>query len=115
MTRCQLFSYGTLQQRGLQLANYGRELSGVRDMLAGYRLAPLAIDDRRVVALSGSAIHTIAQATGDPADKIAGTRFELSEAELAATDDYETDAYSRVEVILESGCPAWVYVDRRSG
>jgi gamma-glutamylcyclotransferase (GGCT)/AIG2-like uncharacterized protein YtfP len=105
-----LFSYGTLQQREVQLATYGRELQGERDILTGYRVAPLSITDPYVIAVSGKAVHTIACATGDPGDRIPGTVFELTDAELAATDRYEVDVYGRVEVTLESGCGAWVYV-----
>ena len=36
--------------------------------------------------------------------------FEISEAELHATDAYEVDVYARVEVVLGSGRIAWVYV-----
>ena len=109
-----LFSYGTLRQREVQLATYGRELAGEPDVLIGYRLVPLVIDDPRVVAVSGKAVHTIARATGDPADRIPGICFELTDTELAATDDYETDAYSRTEATWESGRTAWVYVDGRA-
>lgn len=105
-----LFSYGTLQQRQVQLANYGRELQGEPDVLIGFQLAELVIDDPNVVELSGKAVHTIARATGDPTHRISGTVFELSEAEIAATDAYETHAYSRIEVTLESGCRAFAYV-----
>lgn len=105
-----LFSYGTLQQRQVQLATFGRELAGTPDTLAGYRLTPLAISDPQVVKLSGKAIHTIAVATGDSADRIDGTLFELTQAELDSGDRYEVDAYARVEVVLESGRAAWAYV-----
>lgn len=105
-----LFSYGTLQQREVQLANYGRELVGDPDILAGYRLAEVEIDDPQVVSVSGKAVHTIARSTGDPADRIGGTVFHLTQEELDASDAYETDAYTRMEVTLESGCRAFVYV-----
>jgi gamma-glutamylcyclotransferase (GGCT)/AIG2-like uncharacterized protein YtfP len=105
-----LFSYGTLHQREVQLANYGRELDGRPDALLGYRLEPLAIDDLNVVEVSGKAVHTIARATGNVTDRVAGTVFELTEAELRSTDAYETKAYSRIEVSLESGRSAFVYV-----
>ena len=105
-----LFAYGTLQQREVQLATYGRKLAGTADALAGYRLEPLPIADPEVVRLSGKAVHNIARATGDPADRIPGMLFELSEAELAATDAYEVDGYQRIEVTLESGARAFVYV-----
>jgi hypothetical protein len=104
-----LFSYGTLQQPEVQLANFGRELEGSADVLVGYRLAPLTISDAHVLALSGKAVHWIARASGDPADRITGMLFHLSDAELAASDAYEVADYSRVEAVLESGSRAWVY------
>jgi len=107
-----LFSYGTLQLPRVQIANYGHELSGRPDALLGYRLAPLEIGDPEVVRISGKAVHTIARATGNRADRIAGMLFELSEEELAATDAYEVDVYARVEAELKSGRTAWVYVGR---
>lgn len=105
-----LFSYGTLQQRKVQMATFGRELDGTPDVLCGYRLTPLTISNARVVELSGKAVHTIAVSTGHPDDRIEGTLFELTEAEMEAGDRYEVDTYARVEVALESGERAWTYV-----
>ena len=105
-----LFSYGTLQLPDVQRANYGRLLEGRPDALAGYALRPLAITDAEVVRISGLAVHTIACRTADPADRITGTVFELTPAELEVTDAYEVDVYARVEVTLESGVAAFVYV-----
>ena len=105
-----LFSYGTLQQAEVQRANYGRLLEGIADGLRGYRLEALTITDPKVVRLSGKAVHTIACRSGDPADRISGLMFLLTEDELAATDRYEVDAYARVEVTLESGIKAFIYV-----
>ncbi len=105
-----LFSYGTLLLREVQRANYRRELVGEPDELVGYRIVDLVVADPTIVGLSGKAVHPIARHTGDPADRIEGMRFELSEAELAATDDYEVEPYRRIEVTLESGTTAWAYV-----
>lgn len=105
-----LFSYGTLRQPEVQLATFGRELDGALDVLVGFRLTPLTISDPDVVKLSGKAVHTIAVETGDPADRISGMLFELTQAELESGDRYEVDAYARVEVALESGRTAWAYV-----
>ena len=105
-----LFSYGTLQQPEVQLATFGRLLAGRRDVLAGYRLAPLEISDPEVVRLSGRAVHAIACRTADPADRIAGIVFEITRAELEAADRYEVDVYGRREVELASGARAFVYV-----
>ena len=105
-----LFSYGTLRQPEVQLANYGRLLAGTPDALLGFRLEPLAITDPHVVEISGKAVHTIACATGSADDRIEGLLFEISEDELTATDAYEVDVYARDELSLESGRKAWVYV-----
>ena len=54
----------------------------------------------------------IARASGAADDRIEGVVFEVSEAELAATDRYEVDVYARAEVTLESGRVAWAYVGK---
>lgn len=105
-----LFSYGTLRQRDVQLANYGRLLEGEPDALLAHRLIPLEIKNPEVVRVSGKAVHTIAVASSDPGDRVPGFVFLLTEPELAATDAYETEAYDRIEATLESGRTAWVYV-----
>jgi hypothetical protein len=106
-----LFSYGTLQDRGVQLANFGRELDGRPDALPGYRLEVLTITAPDVVTVSGSADHPIAVKTDDPEDDIRGTVFTLTAAELSAADRYEVEDYTRVEVLLRSGTRAWAYVN----
>lgn len=105
-----LFSYGTLQQDEVQLANYGRVIDGEPDALRGYELAPLLIADPRVVAVSGKAVHMIARPNHDPTARVIGTLLYLTEAELEASDAYEDRSYDRVEVRLESGRVAFVYV-----
>jgi gamma-glutamylcyclotransferase (GGCT)/AIG2-like uncharacterized protein YtfP len=105
-----LFSYGTLRHPEVQRATCGRLLAGEPDVLIGYRLAPLTITNLEVVALSGAPVHMIACRTGDPADRIAGIIYAITREELAATDDYEGDAYARIEVRLESGAAAFVYI-----
>ena len=67
-----LFSYGTLQLREVQLANYGRELQGSPDALIGYRLAVVPDRDPNAVRISGAKTHYIVQPTGDPADRVPG-------------------------------------------
>jgi hypothetical protein len=103
-----LFSYGTLQDRAVQLANFGRLLLGRPDSLPGYILLPITIDDPTVVALSGKSQHMIAKRT-DAGEQVAGMVFEITAQELAAADRYEVAEYTRVEVTLKSGVRAWVY------
>jgi hypothetical protein len=44
-------------------------------------------------------------------DRVPGTVFEVSNAELAHADAYEVAACVRVKAPLASGLDAWVYVD----
>jgi gamma-glutamylcyclotransferase (GGCT)/AIG2-like uncharacterized protein YtfP len=44
-----------------------------------------------------------------PEAEVKGTVFTVTDDQLARTDDYEVDAYRRVEVPLRSGRTAWVY------
>lgn len=105
-----LFSYGTLRQAGVQRATFGRLLEGRPDVLAGYALSPMTITDPYVIETSGAEVHTIARSTGDPADRVEGVAFEVSERELAAADRYESGPIGRIRVRLESGTEAFVYV-----
>jgi gamma-glutamylcyclotransferase (GGCT)/AIG2-like uncharacterized protein YtfP len=105
-----LFSYGTLQQPEVQLASYGRLIDAEPDALLGYELQPLLIENPRVVALSGKAVHMIARRTADETARITGALLLLTETELQASDAYEDRSYTRVEVTLESGRTAFVYV-----
>ena len=108
-----LFSYGTLQQEEVQLATFGRRLTGVADALVGYRQSIVAIDDPEVVRTSGKTRHPIVAFTGQSKDRVPGAVFEISEAELEQADAYEVAAYVRVMAPLASGFEAWVYVDAR--
>lgn len=105
-----LFSYGTLQNEAVQLATFGRRLTGTPDLLRGYRLDMLTIRDAGVVATSGATQHPIASHTGDDADAVPGTVFRLTPKELAQADAYEVDDYRRMAVTLASGLQAWMYV-----
>jgi len=104
-----LFSYGTLQQKNVQVANFGRELVGSHDSLPEYVVGQLRITDERVLLESGKEVHPILRHTGKPSDLVYGTVFELSDAELAQADDYEVDDYERVEAKLSSGKTCWIY------
>jgi gamma-glutamylcyclotransferase (GGCT)/AIG2-like uncharacterized protein YtfP len=105
-----LFSYGTLRQREVQLRIFGRELDGRRDAIVGYELDYVTITDPHVVATSGSDRHPILRPSDRADAAIKGTVFAISEADLAAADEYEVDDYRRVAVPLRSGAQAWVYV-----
>ena len=108
-----LFSYGTLQLEPVQMATFGRRLSGVSDVLRGFELALLKIEDQTVVAISGKAHHTMAKVTGRDSDVIPGTVFTVTPGEIQNADKYEVAAVKRVAVVLQSGVRAWAYVDAR--
>lgn len=102
--------YGTLQLPEVQLDTFGRLLSGEADVLPGFRLEWVAIDDDRVAQLSGSNSHPILRRTDDPRDRVFGRVLSLTPEELDAADEYEVSLYRRVSVLLASGIRAWVYV-----
>jgi gamma-glutamylcyclotransferase (GGCT)/AIG2-like uncharacterized protein YtfP len=105
-----LFSYGTLRQREVQLRTFGRQLDGRPDAIVGYELDYVTITDPHVIATSGSDRHPILRQSDSAGAAIEGTVFAISEADLAAADEYEVDDYVRVAVPLRSGEQAWVYV-----
>ncbi|AWL13218.1 hypothetical protein HMF8227_02767 [Saliniradius amylolyticus] len=109
MLRHLVFSYGTLQQSDVQEATFNRLLHGQPDVLQGYKIDSIEITDQRVIKASGKNIHPILTHTGIPEDRVAGTVFELTEEELALSDDYEVEDYQRVLAVMESGISAWIY------
>jgi gamma-glutamylcyclotransferase (GGCT)/AIG2-like uncharacterized protein YtfP len=104
-----LFSYGTLQQEGVQLAQFGRKLSGQADALPGWHEKIVEITDPEVLAKSGKRFHPIVT-PGRKDDQVQGMVFEITAEELAAADSYEVSDYKRVSAQLASGKTAWVYV-----
>jgi gamma-glutamylcyclotransferase (GGCT)/AIG2-like uncharacterized protein YtfP len=106
-----LFSYGTLQDKNVQIANFGRELKGREDTLPGYtrRLAPIL--DPNVAASTGESHYANVEPSSSPEDAVVGTVFEVTDEDLIAADKYEEPAeYRRISVTLRSGDQAWMYV-----
>ena len=106
-----LFSYGTLQDKHVQIANFGRELNGRGDALPGYTRGSVPITDPEVLASGDETHYFNAVPSAHAADALSGTVFEVTEQELKAADRYEEDAdYRRILVTLRSGAQAWVYL-----
>ncbi|MXN48010.1 gamma-glutamylcyclotransferase [Shinella kummerowiae] len=105
-----LFSYGTLQQKDVQLSSFGRLLEGQEDAMVGFRTEQVEITDPAVLAKSGKRFHPIVMPSQNPADSVAGMVFRITARELAAADAYEVSDYTRIETRLASGLVAWVYV-----
>jgi gamma-glutamylcyclotransferase (GGCT)/AIG2-like uncharacterized protein YtfP len=106
-----LFSYGTLQLQNIQRATFGRLLHGQRDALPGYEPSLVGIEDAGHAAAVGRTHYANVLFNGCADSRVAGTVFEVTDAELAAADEYERPAsYARVAVTLTSGKDASVYV-----
>jgi gamma-glutamylcyclotransferase (GGCT)/AIG2-like uncharacterized protein YtfP len=104
-----LFSYGTLQLDKVQKELFGRLVDGQKDKLRGYKLSTIEIRDESVLETSQQKVHLIA-VPSDNNQVIEGTVLSISKEQLQVADDYETDDYKRVTVVLESGKKAWVYI-----
>ncbi len=105
-----LFSYGTLQLEEVQRATFGRVLHGHRDELPGFEPSLVEIDPRQAATV-GRTHHANVTFNGRADSRVPGTVFEVTDAELAAADEYERPAsYERAAVTLASGKEAWVYV-----
>lgn len=107
-----LFSYGTLRYEPVQLATFGRKLTGNPDTLNCFNLSQVEIKDENVIATSGESTHPIISFTGNSEDKVNGFVFDISLKELEQADLYEVTDYKRINVTLSSGVKAWVYVKR---
>jgi hypothetical protein len=105
-----LFSYGTLQREEVQLSTFGRRLECFPDILVGYILTSIQIEDQSFVALSGTAIHRNLHFTGSASDHVGGAVLQVTRNELEQADAYEPANYKRVLVRLKSGIDAWVYI-----
>jgi hypothetical protein len=105
-----LFSYGTLQDEKVQIELFGRILIGACDILKGYRISTIQIKDELFLSKSSQPYYSIAINSGEKEDGIDGVAFEISQEELLLADQYEPEEYKRIDVKLESGKNAWVYV-----
>lgn len=107
-----VFSYGTLQLDAVQQAIFGHRLSGKPDRLRKYSLSTLQISNPDVIATSGIAEHSVALYTGNDVDFVDGMVFDLSEDDLVLADAYEAADYKRIQIQLDSGTLAWLYIEK---
>ncbi len=105
-----LFSYGTLQKEKVQLELFGRLLNGNKDILKDYKLSSIEIKDESFLSKGEQKYQLTAIPSKDNIDIIEGTVFEISEEELSLADKYKPNNYQRVNVVLQSGKEAWIYV-----
>lgn len=96
-----IFVYGTLCNPKIQKCVIGRVIESSPDRLSGFKLGniTLGINDYPIIEKS------------EKSDAIIdGIVLHVTDSELIKMDKYETDAYKRVKVLLESGIESWVYL-----
>ncbi|MEU1779756.1 GDSL-type esterase/lipase family protein [Streptomyces abikoensis] len=104
-----LFSFGTLLDEKVQKELFGRAVPTSPASLAGHTTRPIRITDESVIATSGLDVHlTLERRIGAAVE---GAVLHLTDADLAAADDYEVDDYTRRRVRLSSGETTWAYLD----
>lgn len=82
---------------------------GSDDVLHGFAIVQVTIGDPGVLQASGIEVHD-ALVPDPEAAPIPGKVFDLTAAELAQADIYETEHYRRTQVSLASGRTSWVYI-----
>lgn len=103
----QLFSYGTLQSTEIQVQVFNKLLTGTTDQLLGYKLKDLKIEEE-----FGMEDYFVAIPSENPSDAIEGICFDVSSQDLEKADQFEANAYKRVQITLKSGTVAWIYMER---
>lgn len=101
-----LFSYGTLRSKEIQRRVFNKLLIGTPDQLLGYKLKSLQIEEE-----FGMADYVVVVPSENPSEIIHGVAFNISKADLAKADQFESNSYKRVQVTLKSGVTAWVYIE----
>jgi gamma-glutamylcyclotransferase (GGCT)/AIG2-like uncharacterized protein YtfP len=102
----QIFSYGTLQSKEIQMQVFNKLLTGTPDQLPGYKLKDLQIEEE-----FGIEDYFVATPSENPSDAVDGIVYSISSADLAKADQFESNAYKRVEITLKSGVVAWIYIE----
>ena len=92
-----VFAYGTLLDIATRNEVFGRRVPGVRASLTGWKKK---YDDEGFPYLE--------RATGLAPSKVSGLLLELTTADLAKLDAWETK-YHRIKVKLDDGTAAWAY------
>jgi hypothetical protein len=98
-----LFSYGSLQKKDIQIANFGRELTGREDAVHGYRRHSTAVTDPGIAALIGESHYATLERSSSPEDTVTGMVFEITDEELGSRGK---SILSRFEVIPFNS-PVW--------
>ncbi|MEO8535629.1 MAG: gamma-glutamylcyclotransferase family protein [Flavobacterium sp.] len=101
-----IFTYGTLKSKAIQMQVFNKLLTGTPDQLTGYKLKGLQIEEE-----FGMADYFVATPSENPQDFVRGVVFDITNHDLAKADQFESNAYKRVEIKLKSGITAWIYIE----
>jgi len=101
-----IFTYGSLQSEAIQMKIFGRILKGEREVLLGYSLFSILLEDENQAVIS----YPIISKSDKKEALIEGIVFEITATELEMADAYETENYTRIFLSFESGKKGWVYV-----
>ena len=55
--------------------------------------------------------YFVAIPSENPSDAINGIAFTLTNEDLIKADQFESNAYKRVQITLKSGIVAWIYLE----
>ena len=102
----QLFSYGTLQSKEIQMQVFNKLLIGTPDQLLGYKLKDFQIEEE-----FGMEDYFVAIPSENPSNAINGIAFTVTNEDLLKADQFESNAYKRVQITLKSGITAWIYIE----
>ena len=97
-----IFTYGTLQIKDVQMHLLNRQPDMWPDSLSGYMVNWISIADEGVVDISQQLKHPILFQTDCASDIVEGMCLTVTVAELARLDSYETADYQRIEARLNS-------------
>jgi gamma-glutamylcyclotransferase (GGCT)/AIG2-like uncharacterized protein YtfP len=98
----------------VQQSLFQRTLTGQKDELVGFEQSMVKIECPGAIAAGIDKYHINVVRNGRSDSRVSGSVFEITDAELAAADDYEqADGYERTITTLASGKEAWVYAYAR--
>ena len=97
-----VFAYGTLKDSNLRNELLLRDVPASKAKLTGFRIDQVLLD---------GTYYPIAHR--DPFNKkeINGVVFKVNGREIKILDEYESDAYKRILITLQSGQDTWLYVN----
>ncbi|MDO6803594.1 gamma-glutamylcyclotransferase family protein [Wenyingzhuangia sp. 1_MG-2023] len=96
-----VFTYGTLQNKEIQMELFGRILTGKSDQLIGFK---------KEIIILGTNSYPILK-LGDETSIIDGICYEMTNEDLKICDIYEGKEYQRILITLASKQKAWVYIE----